>query len=298
MEPGFYTDLPAATYHAAPGVSHSMLKKAGPTLSHFKQWFDSKEKFEPTVDMMIGTLVHSLILEPNAPLPRIAIQPGTYTDATGKVKDWTYGATVCKEWRAARHAEGKVVLKAEDYDSVVGVVRAVSNNAESAALLREGVSEVSIFIPQQLGQYNILRRLRLDHVPPGNALADVKTVPLECASKEEFAKKLYDDGYFTQAAYYLDGWNDLGSSPWRPEGWEPKEHFVFIVVEKKPPFAVQCFRVVPKAIEAGRRLNHERLAAIAHAQATNNWPGYPGGYNPIDIPGWAYKQFAREQFED
>jgi PDDEXK-like domain of unknown function (DUF3799) len=127
---------------------------------------------------------------------------------------------------------------------------------------------------------------------------DIKTVPAEGAAKDEFSKKLFDMGYFTQAAYYLDGWNDLEFEPYRPADWERKETFVFIVVEKAPPYAVAVYQTSPQAIEAGRRVNHERLGALMESQASGIWPGYLGTPQLIDIPPFAYRRRAMQDLAE
>src|SRR5580698_5346016 len=93
---GLFAGLPAEQYHKAPGLSHSMLKSMNPP-ARLPVYLT--EKREPTVDMIMGTLVHQAILEPNAPWPQIAVKPETYPDKkTGEAKPWHGGATYCKEW--------------------------------------------------------------------------------------------------------------------------------------------------------------------------------------------------------
>ena len=52
---GVWLNLPSETYHAAPGLSHSMTKHLNPPglLPVYLS-----EKHEPTAAMMMGTLVH------------------------------------------------------------------------------------------------------------------------------------------------------------------------------------------------------------------------------------------------
>ena len=55
--------LPAQTYHAAPGVSQSILPAMAPPPAHLRAYLD--EEFEQTTAMSLGTLAHTLILEPD-----------------------------------------------------------------------------------------------------------------------------------------------------------------------------------------------------------------------------------------
>ena len=106
--------------------------------------------------------------------------------------------------------------------------------------IREGVS--------------LLCKARLDWVPDGPAMVDIKTT-LD-ARKDAFSKALHQRRYFVQAAYYLDLWNAL-----MPD--HQKTNFVFVTVEKFAPYAVSILDVAPKALAAGRRgISRQSAAAI------------------------------------
>lgn len=289
VNPGVHYDLPSDRYHASPGISHSILRRIEPTPAHLKAFLDSKEAEEPTADQIIGTLAHHVALQPEVPLPLISLQPDTY-EADGEAKPWNYNAKVCKQWREKQRNDGRIILKKTEFETVLGCSRAVCHHPQSYRLFREGRSEVSVAAPFRMGGRSCLRRIRLDWLPPGNALVDVKTTQDGCAGPAEFSKRLYEFGYFSQAAYYLDVWNDLEFHPNRPDDWERKEVFLFIVVEKSPPFAVAVYQLSENAIEAGRRVNHDRLMRLMECQETGIWPSYPESITPIDLPSFVYRK--------
>src|SRR5579871_516069 len=70
---GVWLDLPAKTYHAAPGVSQSTLKRFGEAGSplHFKT---QKPKLA-SPDMQFGTVCHTAILEPAKLDGSFVVQP-------------------------------------------------------------------------------------------------------------------------------------------------------------------------------------------------------------------------------
>ena len=88
----------------------------------------------------------------------------------------------------------------------------------------------------------ILCRCRPDFWREDDIIVDVKTT--EDASPEEFSRSLAKWRYHVQAPFYMDG-IELATGR-RPKG------FVFLVVEKKPPYAVAAYTLDPESIELGR----------------------------------------------
>ena len=266
-EEGIFTGLPAESYHAAPGVSHSMLKNIEPP-ARLPVYLT--EKREVTSAMILGTLTHSLILEPGVPLPMLAIKPD----------GMKFSTTEGKLWKAKADAEKRIIIKEDEHAALHGMVKAVAEHDDCRDVFAEGDAEVSLFKLSTLDGRTCLCKARMDFIPTGNALADIKT----CmdASEEGFGKTLYDSGYFTQAAYYLDIYNAA-----KPADEPEKAVFVFIAVEKFPPYLVKCYTVHPLAIADGREVNAKRLTSYMECAERKFWPGFKGGFTPIDIPGWA-----------
>lgn len=267
---GVFYGLPAKTYHDAPGVSHSMLRAMDPTPAHLRAYLD--EEFEPTPLMILGTLTHDLILEPERPLPRLAIKPS----------DMKFSTKEGKAWRSEQQAAGRLIIGEEAHTSLLGMVRSVSRHARARELLSACDVEVSVFSAYADGDETTLRKGRMDIVPHGNVLADVKTC--DDASPDAFAKKLFE-GYATQAAYYLDLWNDANPQ-------DQREGFVFIAVERRPPYCVATYIVHPDAIAWGRTENRRKLGQYILCEITGEWPGYPTEFVPLNLPAWATRRMA------
>lgn len=266
---GVFEGLPAESYHAAPGVSHSMLRAMDPTPAHLRAYLD--EEFEPTPLMILGTLAHSLLLEPERPLPQLAIKPA----------EMKFSTKEGKAWRAEQQAVGRIIIGEDAHASLLGMVRNVSRHAGARDLLANCLTEVSVFQRFNLGG-TVLRKGRMDIIPRANVLADVKTC--DDASPAAFAKKLFE-GYATQAAYYLDLWNDANPD-------DPRDGFAFIAVERQPPNLVATYVVHPDAIKWGRGRNIDALALYIRCAADNHWPGYPTEFVPLNLPEWALRKAA------
>lgn len=292
---GVFMGFDAEKYHKAYGVSHSMLRNMEPP-ARLPAYLT--EPRVVTADMVLGTLTHHLILEPEKPLPKIVVQPDTYPaqpDSTavkqkkasvGDPIDWHNGAKYCKRWHAEAKEAGLIVLTSDRMDSLRGMVKSVSVHPGARSLLTNCETEVSVFLNWEHHGRAVLRKGRMDVLPiNSNALADVKTC--EDASTEEFAKKI-EEGYATQAAYYLDLWNEAMPN-------DQREAFVFIAVERKPPYLVACYYVNPTDIAIARRLNQARLTRYLECSKTNVWPGFSDGFQELSMTSWARRRMGGDE---
>ena len=279
---GVFENLPDTDYRKAPGVSNSMLKHIAMegdepgSPAHFIQSFN-----DPTADsdaLFFGRMVHSRILTPGVPLPGVVAIPETYPAPencsavkqkkcqAGDPLPWHGASNYCKDWLAAQSAAGIRPMSKTQLEDMDGVVNAIIENPICQVAFAEGKSEVSLFKRLHRKNGAILRKARLDWVPPGPALPDIKTC-LD-ARKVEFDRVIWSRRYYVQAAYYLDLWNELNPH-------DQKTNFVFIAVEKFAPYNVQVFDVDQQDIEDGRREYQRNLALVLECLNAGKWPGYP-----------------------
>lgn len=272
MNYGIHLDLPANDYHALTGASASQLRTLWQsTPAHLRASLDAPRAASPA--MQLGTLAHSVILEPDKPLPGVAIQPDEYEPG----RKWTAAAKVCKEWRAAQEAAGLMVMKADEYDAAFGMARNLATHPAAGPLLTDGRAEVSLVVRDEVNAVDC--RARVDWLPNLHpAIVDLKTS--SDASERAFTKKAYDLGYHIQAAFYLDLWNALMPS-------EPRTAFFFVVVENTAPFAVNVFECSPEFVELGRQHYQQALAVFARCCKENYWPAYAPTVHPLNLPRYA-----------
>ncbi|TXH59332.1 MAG: hypothetical protein E6Q97_00115 [Desulfurellales bacterium] len=290
---GVHLDLPASRYHALPGASASRLRTLWQkTPAHL--WVELQKPKKVTPAMMLGTLCHQKLLEPNRPLPQLAIPPEQYPApadsslvktkkvAVGDLIDWSWSAKFCKQWRKDSEAAGRLVVTSNEAEAIENGTRAVLNHAVAAPLIQGATTEVSLVTMSE--EFGIPVKARLDLVPVGPDLADVKFTT--DVSARAFASHAYDLGYHLQAAWYLDVWNDLAGAE------QLKTRFKFIAVESAAPFAVNVFTVTPDLIALGREQYLEALAVYARCMHEDDWPAYPENVIPLEVPAWKRRQAA------
>ena len=280
--PGIHRNLPAGLYHADPAISASRLKLVHDgSPAHLKRELD--EPREVTWEMIFGTLVHSVVLEPNAPLPSIATFPETYVvpddvkpakggPSPGDTVPWNNRTNYCKAWRAAKEAEGFIVCPRESLDEVFIAADVIKANRHVMRYLDGSQQELSMF--WQTARGNRIKA-RMDFKPALPVLGDIKTTM--DASPDGFRKQAFNLGYHLQAAWYTDLWNLVGDSR--------IDRFVFIAYEKRAR-VVTVFPCTERFIEEGRNAYIAALAQVEDALATGIWPGYTEDEVELDLPVW------------
>lgn len=192
IAPGIYFDLAAAEYHAAPGLSNSVMKTL--VVSPLQCWFGAvRPNREPRVEtsaMRLGTALHAAVLEPDTFLDRYACRVTKEDfegclDTAADLKQWLVdhgGSTkgpnkpdlikeVLRIDRTAkildeemrRHAganAGRVVLDKVEWERVYGMAKALRQEEELQPLLATGRKEVSIFVIDP--ETGVLLKCRID----------------------------------------------------------------------------------------------------------------------------------------
>jgi hypothetical protein len=193
-----------------------------------------------------------------------------------------------KQQRDEARARGAVPVLAGEHDEVKAMVAAVRAHPVAGRLFEpgSGTPEASLFWTDE--RTGIHRRARLDWLPHRTGrrtiIADLKTT--KCAEKDKFARSAMDYGYMQQAPYYLDGVNalDLGDDP----------KFVFVAIEKQPPYLVNVIELDVVAMRIGAHLNRRAIDVYAGCVATGEWPGYSKDVELASLPAWFERQFEDE----
>ena len=113
-------------------------------------------------------------------------------------------------------------------------------------------------------------------------IVDVKTT--SDASTDSFIRSAINYGYDFQAAMYFNGVaKNIGKKPL----------FVFIAVEKEPPYAVNILQADELMLQRGYDLFREYIGIYHDCKVSGNWYGYLGRLNQINnlaLPSYLAKE--------
>lgn len=261
-ELGIFADYAEDAYRAAPGVCQSDLKEMLISPAHFISKLCGPKE-ESTDAQIIGTLTHRAILEDRH---EYVIQPDDVDRRSKDGKAWFVKQTL-------------PVIKREIVNDLAGMARSVNTHPDASAILSaKGHNEVACWA--RCPDTGLLLRGRADRVTTDDAgyttIVDIKTVQRGCAGEEAFPNEIKKWNYHVQAKFYLDL---FGAS-----------FFIFIAVEKEPPYAVDCHNVSPATLAIGLNKYKRALARVKECMDSGQWPAYPPGIKTIDLPAWVMRK--------
>ncbi|MDP3328760.1 PD-(D/E)XK nuclease-like domain-containing protein [Parvibaculum sp.] len=271
IAPGFYPEMTNDEYHAAPGISKSHLDQIDITPAHyFARYLDpSREEEEKTPALILGDAIHKAVLEPDLFESRFVARPKGIDGRTN----------AGKAQLAALFADAgdRTVLGTDDYKTAIAVRDSVHRHPLASGLFRDGLAEATFFAKD--ARTGALVKCKPDfYRSQFSMIVDLKTT--ESASLENFARSAGRYLYDVQAAWYPDVIESLYG--------EVIETFVFVAVEKSPPYAVGVYYLEPEDVQIGREIAHRNLDKILKCREANVWPDYAGmaGAQPLRIPGY------------
>lgn len=231
--------------------------------AHFQYYKQNPQ--EPTAAMILGTTVHTAVLEPDRFLETSVAMPACD-------RRTTVGKQFFEKFTIEN--EGKTIMDPKTYHQVFGMIGSVMSHPTASALLKNNHNELSFF-----GELcGVKVRCRPDILREGRILADLKTA--EDAGFRGFQRAIAERKYHRQAAFYCDLVAQVTG--------ETYDTFTFIAVEKKPPYAVQVFVLDEASLEKGREEYQRGLAIYRECLLTNKWPGYSTEAVPMNLPSWSF----------
>lgn len=220
-----YHQLGEREYHAFPAVSSGLLKN--PTQAEMLHEKMQSED-ETTEALTLGTLTHAICLEP--------WKFGQEEWEKHFVLCPTKGLNTQAAEATRRDNPGKLLVTPDLLDLAVRIRKeAVETNPDAIRYLNspDGMKEATGIVWDPVFQCS--RRIRVDYLPRngkafGNYLLDIKTTrkPLH-----EFEREAWHQGYYQQAAFYLDT-HELMTGH-RPDMW------VWLVLTNTEPLMSAVF---------------------------------------------------------
>jgi len=263
--PGLTERMSYEKYAALEGARYSHIKRFKWSAAHARQ--DILHPRDPTPALSLGHAVHAAVLEPQLFMDEFVAAPKC--DKRTKVGKAT--------WREFQGDNAfKEIITDVEFETCIRFSNACWAHPTAKEIL-SGVGQNEVVARwTQDGTPAKARYDRITSLASWSIVADLKTT--QDAREWAFSADIAQYGYHNQAAWYLDGLDAI--SP-HPRKW------VFIVLEKSPPWAIQCYMLDDIALEQGRDENRVYLRAYAECLKTGKWPSYPAGLKSISIPPYA-----------
>lgn len=262
---GLVHGLPNETYHAAPGISKTGLDKLARSPAHYLAYL--REDRRETPALRLGRLIHAAVLEPDS----LALAVGPDCGKKSKEDKATWADFNAKNI-------GCEIVTADEAETIRSVRDSVyAHPAARRLLFARGVAEASgWWFDQTTGE---LCRCRPDYLRSDGIVIDLKTTE---DAGPSFSRSAANYAYHKQAAFYADGLAAITGET--PAG------FVFVAVEKTPPYAVAVYQLDAVAMEVGRALYQRDLMTLAECKISRQWPAYSEKIETLSLPGWAVKE--------
>lgn len=273
MDAGIYSEITNDAYHSGPGDSKSGLDLINRSPMHYWARKTAANDNEPTAAQAIGTAFHSRLLEPELFARSYVVAPKIDKRTNAGKAEWEAFQTL--------HA-GKEYIDQATSDQLEGMAAAVAAHPAGNALMNGEVGSPELSVYWRDEETGLLLRCRPDWWRIDGIIVDVKTT--DDASPEEFSRSVAKWRYHVQAAFYLDGITAAIKQSGEP--LKIPTAFVFLVVEKKAPYAVQPYILDDESIELGRAAYRANLRTLARCMEANEWPAYGDTIQRISVPAW------------
>jgi hypothetical protein len=254
-----------AEYH---GNKDAVSKSSLARLSICPQYFKFLQENPPpkTDDLIFGSLFHKIVLEPSDLESEFVVAPA-----------------FDRRTKAGREAYAEFCESVEERDVVTAEMMAVAEamrdsvlaNPRARKLLTKNVTvEESVYFFDELTEEALKCRPDARKALGGRTiLTDLKSC--RSASEKAFTRDAERYGYDLQAYLYRKGVSQALEIP-------PSEiDFVFVAVEKTPPYLINIFLADETFLASGEVKYREYVDTYHYCRETGNWYGLNGKDNEI-----------------
>lgn len=273
MKSGILIETNAEYHGYREAISKSRLANMSVCPAYFKWCEDNPQ--EPSEDMVLGSAFHKIVLEPETFDDEFAIMPQVD-------KRTTQGKLIIAEFII--EADGKTVITQEQYETICGMRDSIMSNPYARKLINGNI-EQSMYFTDDLTKVEC--KCRPDvwrKVADRVVITDLKSA--KSVMPNDFMRDCVKYHYDLQTAMYRDGASKVLGVP------KDNIDFVFIAVEKKPPYLLNIMQADTYVIQKGEADFREYIGTYAECMQTQNWYGYNGRDNIINnlsLPSYLLK---------
>ena len=264
------SNLPFEDYLARPEFGSGAFKAINRSPKKFHWDYILKNEKEMSEDLDFGKIVHSALLEPEDFKTRFIVQP----KFDKRTKE---GKRAYQEWTDTLPPNAMVVSEERAQD-LTGMIESIKRHKRASDLLCRGESEVSIFgncddVPVKGRLDFLVTDSDASKKPTGIYIVDVKTT--QDAAFRAFNASMLRYSYWIQAGLYS----------WLAErAFNLPVIFVFLAVEKKPPYEVGLYVADETVIDCGREAVRRGIKTYKECKQTNIWPGICEDFKTLSMP--------------
>ena len=272
MIPGIW-DVDNATYHAeCTVVGHSMLEDYRQSVRLYEERYITKtlQRDEPTPQMVLGTAVHALLLQPQQWQHLLAVAPAACDRRTKLGKEtWERFTAEC---------DGKTIIAGDQFGTALAMADAVRRNELAHDLLADpGRSELAI---RWEGPHGVPCKAMFDRQLDVGISLDLKTAADPSPSAWPRAAASY--GYHRQAALYILGREAVF-------GIHPTVPFYHLVIGNRAPYDCVVYQLDADALMLGLTEIDDLLRDLAMRRATDQWRGrWDNEVFKVSLPKWSF----------
>lgn len=277
-------------YHADTSrISKSGISRVLKSPAHYwAEYLDpNKGPREETAAMFEGTLLHTTILEPGEVLKRYVVQPADAPsrDCLRHRNAKAPSADTLKNIAWWDHFNettgGRLLISSAMYDRSQRIADSVRRHPAARWLLDQAGIIEEAHTWEDMDTDAPCKCMPDKRIPDHGIVVDLKSA--EDASPDGFGRSAKTYGYPMQGALYLDGLNNYAS---RGGSYDS---FMFIAVEKDPPYAVAVYNIPDDVLQKGRELYLRGLRAYMEARTTGEWPAYSPQVEELQMPSYFFK---------
>ena len=274
MKSGILIETNAEYHGYREAISKSRLANMSVCPAYFKFCEDNPQ--EPSEDMVLGSAFHKIVLEPETFGYEFAVMPDLDRRTTqGKMK---YAEFIIE-------ADRKTVITQEQYDTICGMRDSIMSNPYARKLINGNI-EQSMYFTDDLTKLEC--KCRPDvwrKVADRVVITDLKSA--KSVMPNDFMRDCVKYHYDLQTAMYRDGASKVLGVP------KDNIDFVFIAVEKKPPYLLNIMQADTYVIQKGEADFREYIGTYKECLETQNWYGFNGSMgiiNTLSLPEYLIKK--------
>lgn len=259
-------------YRNHPALNFSSAKHALKSPAEYHA--NAGRKAEPTKAMIMGTALHTLVLEGAKLSDRFCVQPLFLSLTTKEGREWKASAD-------------KPILSKEDAFAIFYMDERIRMHCEAPDILRLCNNRETPLFGRFRGE-EIKGMVDAHGYLPALCeliVCDIKTT--DDPSPRAFEKTVIERDYDMQAAWYVE------LLAQNTDEHIEDVYFYWIAVQNKPPYSCVVFDAL-KFLETGKRKMELAVDTIAECKRSGKWPHPHPGINTLRPPMWYIEKIERE----